>query len=136
MSQDTIDTAADTADATPAEATVRPSVDLDAILAQRAEATGGEFDTVAFRFHEQTWTCKHPLLADDEWKRGLDDLEDNEDVAAYYLGAEQYERFCEAGGRAGFVILVLREIGRDLTDVAPNGRPTRRSTSSAKHRKR
>lgn len=113
-----------------------PSVDLDAILAQRAEATGGEIDTVAFTFAGQTWTCKHPLLADDEWKRGLDDLEGNDEVAAYYLGTEQYERFIDAGGRSGFVILVLREIGREMTDVAPGGRPTTRSTSSGRRRKR
>lgn len=114
-----------------------PDIDLDAILAQRTEATG-EVDTVAFSYAGGQWWIRHPLLADDEWKDELEDLDDNDAVgiAQHYMGEEQYDKFVAAGGRSGYVVLIIREIGRELTDMTPEGRPTRPSTSSRKRRKR
>jgi hypothetical protein len=113
-------------------------IDLDAILAQRAEATG-EVDTVPFAFAGETWRIKHPLLADDEWKDELEDV-DNADgigIAQHYMGEEQYARFVAAGGRSGFVVLIIREVGKEMTDLTGDDkRPTRSSTSSRKRRKR
>lgn len=112
-------------------------IDLDAILAQRSEATG-EVDTVPFTFAGEQWRIKHPLLGDDEWKAELEDLDerDNVSVAEHYMGTEQYAKFVAAGGRSGYVVLIIREIGRDMTDLSPGGRPTRSSTSSGRRRKR
>lgn len=116
---------------------VTKDIDLDAILAQRSEATGAP-DTVAFKFAGETWTVKHPLLADDDWKDELSELdpEDNVGQAEHYMGAEQFARFVAAGGRSGYVVMVIREIGRDMVDFGADGRPTRSSTSSGKRRKR
>lgn len=112
-------------------------IDLDAILAQRAEATGAP-DMVPFTFAGETWTVKHPLLADDDWKEELSELDANDNVgqAEHYMGEEQFARFAAAGGRSGYVVMVIREIGRSMVDFTPDGRPTRSSTSSGKRRKR
>lgn len=110
-------------------------IDMDAILAQREEATGSA-DTFAFTFKGQRWTAKHPLLADDEWNEQLRELNGNVDVAVHYMGEEQYDKFVEAGGYAGVVIFAVREEARRMADETADGRPTRSSRSSAKRRKR
>lgn len=115
-------------------------IDLDAILAQRAEATGGSPDEITFTFAGQRWTVPHPMLADDDWKDGLADLDGSDvDMARYYLGDEQYARFREAGGRAGYVLLLIRQVAEDMRAEMPGSdgqpRPTRRATSSAPRRK-
>lgn len=117
------------------------AIDLDAILDQRREATGGDPDQVEFTYAGQTWTVPHPMLADDEWKEGLAEVEGSDvDMARFYMGDEQYARFREVGGRAGYVLLIIQQIASDMRDELPgsNGeptRPTRRSTSSGKRRK-
>ena len=112
-------------------------MDLDAILAQRREATGSDTDDIAFTFAGQKWTMPHPLLADDDWKEGLSELDGTDvEVARYYLGDEQYERFRDAGGKAGYVFLLIQQVSQQIRDEATSDRPTRRSTSSATNRKR
>jgi hypothetical protein len=109
-------------------------IDMDAILAQREEATGSA-DTFGFTFKGQRWTAKHPLLADDEWNETLQDLEDTVEVAEHYMGADQYAKFTEAGGYAGIVIFAVREEGKRMA-AEVDGRPTRSSRSSGNNRKR
>jgi hypothetical protein len=109
-------------------------IDMDAILAQREEATGSA-DTFGFTFKGQRWTAKHPLLADDDWNEQLQELDDTVDVAAHYMGEEQWEKFAAAGGYAGIVIFAVREEGKRMTSEV-NERPTRSSKSSRSTRRR
>lgn len=111
------------------------TIDMDAILAQREEATGSA-DTFSFTFKQQEWTCKDPITADDDWKDGLLDQQTDVEVAEYYLGEDQYAKFLEAGGRAGYVILAINQYMQKMKQDNEEGRPTRRSTSSARRRKR
>lgn len=108
--------------------------DLDAIVAQHRDATGG--DDITFTFGGETFTMPHPLLADDEWKDELADITSDVEMGQFVLGEEQYERFRELGGRASFIGLLMRKAQEDFADVDPQGRPTRRSTSSRASRKR
>lgn len=109
-------------------------INIDAILAKREEATGSK-DTFTFQFKDRTWTAKDPIVADDEWKDELGELSGDVDVAEHYLGFDQYDEFLEAGGRAGYVLLAVKEFMRNAVDETEQG-PTRRSTSSAQRRKR
>lgn len=111
------------------------NIDMDAILAQRAEVTGSA-DTFAFTFKGKEWNCQDPITASDEWKDGLYDLDTDVEVAEYYLGEDQYAQFVEAGGRAGYVILAINQYMQRMRSENDNGRPTRRPNSSAKRRKR
>ncbi|MFI0469297.1 hypothetical protein ACH347_34930 [Saccharopolyspora sp. 5N102] len=110
-------------------------IDMDAILAQREEKTGSA-DEFAFTFKGEQWRAKCPIMADDEWKDELRELTSDIDVAEHYLGVEQYERFVAAGGRAGVVVLAVREYMATQRAEDSQGRPTQRSASSARRRKR
>jgi hypothetical protein len=102
--------------------------DLDAIVAQHREATGG--DELTFTFGGEKFTMPHPLLADDEWKDELAEITSDVEMGLFVLGEDQYERFRELGGRASFIGLLMRKAQEDFVDQDRQGRPTRRSTSS------
>jgi hypothetical protein len=108
-----------------------PSIDLDAVIAKRQEASGS-IDTFTFTFAEREWTCKDPVTADDEWKSELEELQTDWEVAQMYLGDKQYAEFLEAGGRAGYVTLAIRAYTERMASRDRENRPTRRSTSSRK----
>lgn len=108
-------------------------INLDAILAKREESTGSK-DNFTFEFAGKTWTAKDPIVADDEWKDELGELSGDVEVAEHYLGFDQYDEFLAAGGRAGYVLLAVKEFMRNAVDESEQG-PTRRSTSSARRRK-
>lgn len=111
-------------------------IDIDTVLAQREEATGSA-DTFAFTFKGQEWYCKDPVTADDEFKDSILDVENDRELAEAYLGEEQYARFSEAGGRAGYVVLAINQYMQRMQEQQrDSARPTRRSNSSAKRRKR
>lgn len=110
-------------------------IDMDALLAQREDATGTAGDSFSFTYKMQQWICKDPLLAQDEWKAGLRECVTDVDVAIHHLGEDQYERFVEAGGRSGVVVLAIREQMHKLTDDV-GGRPTRPSKYSGSTRRR
>lgn len=109
--------------------------DLDAIVAQRREAVGG--DEIVFTWAGDKFHFPHPLLAADEWKETCADA-DPDDVSQVQamLGEEQYDRFHELGGQAGFVMLIVQQVQNKLRDEMSDGRPTRRSTSSGRRRRR
>jgi hypothetical protein len=114
---------------------VPTSFDLDAIVAQRREATGG--DDIVFTWAGQEFRFPHPLLASDEWKEevaeaGTDDV----NAVRAMLGEEQYDRFHELGGQAGFVMLLVKQVQDQLRDENAEGTPTQRSTSSRKRPRR
>jgi hypothetical protein len=109
--------------------------DLDAIVAQRREAVGG--DDIVFTFAGEKFQFPHPLLASDEWKdevaaAGQADV----DQVRAMLGDEQYERYHALGGQAGYVMLIVQQVQQQLRDENAEGRPTRPSTSSRPRRKR
>ena len=121
-----------------------PDIDMDAILAQRADATGSDDPTVAtFTFARQEWVFPHPMFAHDDWKDGLSDLQEkgakgkanDVDLARYYMGEEQYERFIEAGGNSGIVLFAVQDVMRQVQQEAQD-RPTRSSTSSGRRQRR
>ncbi|MCF7550968.1 hypothetical protein [Pseudonocardia sp. WMMC193] len=121
-----------------------PDIDMDAILAQRAEATNSDDPTIAtFVFARQEWVFPHPMFAADDWKDGLADVQkkgskgeaNDVDLARYYLGEEQYERFIEAGGNSGIVLFAVQDVMRQIQHEAQE-RPTRSSTFSARRQKR
>lgn len=109
--------------------------DLDAIVEQRREAVGG--DEIVFTFKGDTFSFPHPLLASDEWKETVADagIGDVDQVRAM-LGEEQYDRYHALGGQAGFVMLIVSQVQKSLRDEMDDGRPTQRSTSSGRRRKR
>lgn len=109
--------------------------DLDAIVAQRREAVGG--DDIVFTFSGEKFSFPHPLLASDEWKDEVA-AAGNADVdqVRAMLGEEQYERYHALGGQAGFVMLIVQQVQQSLRDENAEGRPTRLSTSSQRRRKR
>jgi hypothetical protein len=109
--------------------------DLDALVAQRREAVGG--DDIVFKFAGEKFSFPHPLLASDEWKdevaaAGQADV----DQVRAMMGDEQYDRFHALGGQAGFVMMIVQKVQHALRDETPDGRPTQRSTSSRPRRKR
>ncbi|MGW1680556.1 hypothetical protein [Saccharopolyspora sp. NPDC002376] len=110
-------------------------IDMDAILAQREEKTGSA-DTFSFTFKGERWVAKDPVMADDAWKDDLADLATDVEVAEHYMGAEQYAKFIEAGGRNGVVLLAVAEHTKRMQAEDRDGRPTRSSVSSARRRKR
>ncbi len=111
------------------------TIDMDAILAQREEATGSA-DSFKFTFKGKDWVCMDPITADDDWKDGLLDLDTDVEVAEYYLGSDQYKTFVKEGGRAGYVILAINSYMQKMRQEQEDGRPTRQRTSSPKRRKR
>ncbi len=111
------------------------AIDMDAVLAQREDATGVDGDKFTFSYKGVTYECVDPLMADDDWKSSLRDCVTDVDVAIHHLGEEQYEKFIDAGGRSGVVVLAIREQMNTLT-AESGGRPTRPSKYSGSTRKR
>lgn len=91
---------------------VNPIVDLDAILAKRQEEVGSR-DQFPAAAYGSTWWVMDPKLAPDEWLDELEDLRNEEagtvDLAAHYLGPEQWEKFRAAGGRASDVLSIVEQ---------------------------
>ncbi|AXQ65138.1 tail assembly chaperone [Gordonia phage Schmidt] len=108
--------------------------DLGAIVEQRAEAVGGE--TIEFQWKGETFTIPHPLLADDDFKDGLLEVETDMELAEYYLGEEQFDRFRELGGRSGYIGIMLAQIQRDAMAEDEDGNPTQSRRSSGRGPKR
>lgn len=105
-------------------------IDLDAILAQRAEARGDSGYTFSFSALGQDWTALDPMLLTDEQKDELAELQFDVDVAAFFMGDEQFDKFIAAGGQSAFFILALREYQKQRTENGADGRPTRPNRSS------
>lgn len=109
--------------------------DLDAIVAQRREAVGG--DDIVFKWANEKFSFPHPLLAPDEWKDQVAEAGNGDvDQVRAMLGEEQYDRFHALGGQAGFVMLIVQQVQDKLRDEMSDGTPTRRSTSSGRRRRR
>ena len=82
------------------------AIDLDAILAQRAEATGAEEGRVPFIYKGKTFTFRDPLTLSDEDQDKLEEITEStdarlSDVAEFWMGEEEWEEFAKVGGTAG-----------------------------------
>lgn len=110
-------------------------IDLDEIIAQKADARGDDGRTVTFRFKGDTWTFLDPQTLTDDEKEELQDIDFDVDVAAWYMGDDQYDRFVAAGGSSSIFFQAFRAHQKKITEELA-GRPTRPNRSSRRARKR
>lgn len=117
--------------------------DLNALLKQRAEATGVAGDRVPFEFGGKKFSFRDPLMLTDEDKDELVDLEYDTDIAVFYMGDDEYDKFVsttakieledgetmEVQGSSGLFMLQFREYVKSQQDVDGNGRPLPRNRS-------
>ncbi|WP_040422128.1 hypothetical protein [Corynebacterium lipophiloflavum] len=104
--------------------------DLDALLAQKEEATGVKEGRVSFTFKDQSFTFKDPTFLTDEEVGELDSLpEYGPDVAAWYMGDDEYDRFLTVGGSANLWSVVLNEHLKKSRAEDAAGNPTRSNRS-------
>lgn len=116
-------------------------INLNEILAQRAEATGIVEGRVPFEFNDKTYTIRDNMTLDDDDQAELDDIVDNgtlSDVAIFWMGETEWEKFEKAGGTASMVGLIAAEKARREQALDSKGNPTRpnRSQRRAAGRKR
>lgn len=84
--------------------------DLDALIAQQEEATGTTGGRVSFSFKGENFSFRDPSFLTDDEVDELDDLPQyGPDVAAWYMGDDEYDRFIAAGGSSNFWAIVLRK---------------------------
>ncbi|AOE44365.1 tail assembly chaperone [Gordonia phage Ghobes] len=128
-------------------------VDLDALLAQREEARANgsvtvhqftfdgetvektEGDTFSFKVFGKTWVCRDPQYLTDDEKDQLSPLQFDSDVAAWYLGEEQYDQFTAAGGESWLFLRAFADYQKKVRDEN-QGNPTRLNRSSRRAQKR
>lgn len=104
-------------------------IDLDAILAQRAEARNDEGYTFKFKAHGKEWTALDPMLLTDEQKEELANIDFDIDMAEFFMGSDQLDEFLAAGGQSSHFVLALTEYQKKQTGQS-QGRPTRPNRSS------
>lgn len=123
------------------------SINLDELLAQRAEATGVEGDRVPFEFGGKTFSFLDPMLMTDEQRDDMAELDHDVDVAVFYMGEDQYDEFTatkakvgssEVHGSAGVFLMAFQEYMTNAQQTDDAGRPTQsnRSSRRAAERKR
>ncbi|MEW1754704.1 hypothetical protein [Streptomyces angustmyceticus] len=97
---------------------------LTEVKAQYAEAVGGE-DVEFEADNGELFTFPHPLFADDDWSKGVDEAETAKDKARAMLGDEQYEKYAAAGNSDNDVFLLFMAVQQDAQGQLKKGRPTR-----------
>lgn len=119
---------------------VRPGdLDLDAIIAQRSEALGiDDGGELGFTFKGKRYTMQHPLFASDEWQDKFADLDSQTEIGRHCLGDDQYDEFTANGGRAGFVLLVIKAASEKFaaSDATGKGTPSSRFSNRTQRRQR
>ncbi|QOC55712.1 tail assembly chaperone [Gordonia phage Archimedes] len=128
-------------------------IDLDTIIAQREEARAKdganlykfefddqvfektEGDTFSFRFKDKDWIVRDPQFLTDDEKDQLSPLRFDADVAAWYLGESQYDKFVEAGGESWMFLKAFTDYQKKVTEEN-QGNPTRPNRSSRRAQKR
>lgn len=124
-------------------------IDLDKIIAQREEARAtngdateyifefgdeeprikGEGEVFSFRFVGRDWVVIDPQFLGDDEKDWLRDIDDDVDIAIWYMGETQYDEFVEAGGSSSIFFQGFRAYTKELQDDV-SGKPTRPNRSS------
>jgi hypothetical protein len=111
--------------------------DLEAIVQQRADALGLEDgERITFVWRSERFSMPYPMFATDEWKDGLEECTDDEEIGRYCLGDDQYERFISLDGRAGFIALILQEANSKVVGAGPDPTQSSRSSRRAQRRRR
>lgn len=128
-------------------------VDLDTIIAQREEARAKEGatvhtfefdgesfektegDTFTFKFQGKDWVVRDPQFLLDDEKDQLSPLRFDADVAAWYMGEKQYDKFVEAGGESWMFLKAFTNYQKKVQDEN-QGNPTRPNRSSRRAQKR
>ncbi|OLT54834.1 hypothetical protein BJF89_00965 [Corynebacterium sp. CNJ-954] len=117
------------------------NLNLTELLAQRAEATGVEEGRAPFDFvatdgpkkgETLTFTVRDSMFfTDDDYDELNEISEDNniEDVAAFWMGDDEWDRFVEAGGTPRMIVLIVQRKAELEQGTDANGRPTRRNRS-------
>lgn len=117
--------------------------DLNALLKQRAEATGVSGDHVPFEFGGKTFTFRDPMMLTDDDKDELAALEHEIDVVVFYMGDDQYEKFIgttakieldngeimEVQGSSNLFMLQFDSYLKSQRDTDKSGRPLARNRS-------
>ncbi|GAA4809627.1 hypothetical protein [Tomitella cavernea] len=126
-----------------------PGINVEELYAQRAEATGVDGDRIPFDFAGRTWTFRDPQTLTDEEKEEISEIDFDPDMAAWYMGDDQYAEFVaatatidgadgkqrEIQGGSGIFLLAFQEHMSRVRDAVET-RPTRASTSSRRRRRR
>lgn len=116
-----------------------PEYNLDALLAQREEARGGgDPKRVYFRFKDRDWSFLDPQFMTDEEKIDLEKASEEEgfndiDLAAWYMGEEQYGEFVQEGGNSSAFFIVFGEHRNKLQESMASGKPTTPNRYSRRH---
>ena len=72
----------------------------------------------------------HPMYMDEEQQLAVDEAETQRGKVEALLGEEQYKAFMShPAHRAGDIILLFGEVGRETQDFMGDGTPTQSSTS-------
>lgn len=104
--------------------------DLDALIAQREEATGVKDGRVSFTFKGEVYTFRDPIFLNDD---DLDDLNQVEmygpDQCAWYMGDDEYDRFIAAGGSSNIWGIVFQKHLETIEGVDAAGNPSRSNRS-------
>lgn len=109
------------------------AINLDDLLAKRAEATGAEEGRIPFEFAGQQFSFRDPFLVEGDDQDELDELSelaDGELLAEFWMGTEDFDRFVSVGGTASMFALVIRENAQRTAGVDGEGRPTQSNRSS------
>lgn len=79
----------------------------------------------------EEYSFLHPMYMDEEQQKAVDEAETQRGKVEALLGPEQYKQFMShPAHRAGDVILLFGEVGREMQDVMGDGQtPTQSSTS-------
>lgn len=111
------------------------AIDLDALVAQREEATGIVDGRVPFTFKGQTFTFMDPITVSDEKLAEIVDSDFGPDVCIEYMGEEEYVRFVEAGGNSSLWGLAFKAY-LDKADEQGKGKRLNRFARRSAGRKR
>lgn len=104
--------------------------DLDALIAQREEATGVKDGRVSFTFKGEVYTFRDPAFVSDDDAEELADLPQyGPDVCAWYMGDDEYDKFVAAGGSSNLWGLVFNDHMEKSQGVDAAGNPTRSNRS-------
>lgn len=118
------------------------NLNLTQLLAQRAEATGVEEGRVPFDFDATdgpkkgetlTFTVRDQMAFTDEDWDDLNDIRADdgtlEDVAIFWMGEDEWDRFVDAGGTPAMIAFIIQEKAKREQEADSSGRPTRRNRS-------
>lgn len=111
------------------------NIDLDKILAQRAEATGAEAGRIPFTFQGETFTFRDPMMLDDDSQDELDDIMETPDVrlsdiAVFWMGEDEWDRFVAAGGTAMMFRFIIEENAKREQELDAAGKSSARMNRS------